>query len=353
VSGPVGRRAEHSPDTALAGAPPADWDAFVAAAPNGAYTQLTAWAEVKRPNGWRAVYIADEGALDIRAQLLVRRVGPLPWRVGYAPRGPVARTFDRDGVAAWSARVRTVARRLALTSVTVDPEVEEGHPLGGWLRDSGWRPAAPIQPNRSRVLDLTRGEDALWSGLRSKWRQYVQKARRDGVVVVEGNERDLDDFYRIYVETARRAGFVHRAASAYADVYRAFVSRGAARLLFARLPGGEPAATIMLLACGPRVIEPYGGMTDAGGESRANYLLKWEAIRTSRERGYALYDMWGLAHPGIEQFKAGFGGREVRYIGAWELVTNRLLHAAVSVARRARVAVARRSQGASGIQEPA
>ena len=60
-------------------------------------------------------------------------------------------------------------------------------------------------------------------------------------------------------------------------------------------------------------------MTEAGAESRANYLLKWEAIRTSKEQGAASYDMWGLIGTGIDHFKAGFGGREVAYVGAWDL----------------------------------
>ena len=65
-------------------------------------------------------------------------------------------------------------------------------------------------------------------------------------------------------------------------------------------------------------------MTVAGGDSRANYLLKWEAIRSSREAGATSYDLWGLATGGIAHFKAGFGGREVHYIGAWDLVLDRL-----------------------------
>ena len=59
-----------------------------------------------------------------------------------------------------------------------------------------------------------------------------------------------------------------------------------------------------------------------------------------------------MAHPGIEQFKAGFGGRELRYVGAWELVVNPLVHGAVGGARRLRVAhgpaVAGRERASSG-----
>ena len=96
------------------------------------------------------------------------------------------------------------------------------------------------------------------------------------------------------------------------------------------------------------VVEPYGGMTEAGAASRANYLLKWEAIRTSRERGFTTYDLWGVAHPGIEHFKSGFGGREVRYAGGRTLVLDQVGHIAVGLARRAAVAVARARHGIRG-----
>ena len=83
-------------------------------------------------------------------------------------------------------------------------------------------------------------------------------------------------------------------------------------------------------------------MTAAGAESRANYLLKWEAIRSSREAGATSYDLWGLATGGIAHFKTGFGGREVRYIGAWDLVLSPLGRRAYELAQRGRAAVAAR-----------
>ena len=56
-----------------------------------------------------------------------------------------------------------------------------------------------------------------------------------------------------------------------------------------------------------------------GATSRANYLLKWEAIRAFRAEGFASYDLWGIATGGIAQFKEGFGGRQVDYVGARDL----------------------------------
>jgi len=340
----------------------ATWDAFVSDAHPGSYLQLSAWAEVKAVNGWSAVrLLADAGADGpVGGQVLVRRPRPLPWAFAYAPRGPVAARWSPggagDAAAAFADACRTTLRERAgrVSHVRIDPELEAGGPADEdgaarrALRDAGFRPAPPIQPNATRIIDLTADEDALWGDLRKKWRQYVNKARSAGVTVVDAAGDRLPEFYRIYQETAARAGFLIRTEQAYRDVWEAFAPHGLARLLFAETKDGEPVATLLLVRCGTRVVEPYGGMTAAGGDSRANYLLKWEAIRTSREQGATSYDLWGLATGGIAHFKTGFGGREVRYIGAWDLVLSGTGRRAYEVAQRARVAWARRRFGIRG-----
>jgi lipid II:glycine glycyltransferase (peptidoglycan interpeptide bridge formation enzyme) len=165
--------------------------------------------------------------------------------------------------------------------------------------------------------------------------------------VVEGGPDDLDDFYAIFIETARRTGFIPRTLDSYRQVWDAYAPSGRAQLLFARHATGENAAVLFLVRGGGRMVEPYGGMTHAGAASRANYLLKWEAIRRSNEEGAQVYDMWGMAHAGIEQFKQGFGGREAVYVGAFDLPTVPLLRSAVVTARRIWVPVARRRYLAS------
>ena len=333
---------------------PAAWDAFVATSEPGSYLQLSGWATVKAVNGWEAIRSGVAGPGDgVGAQILLRRPRGMPWAFAYAPRGPVASDWSSAGLGAFTEHVRRdlPGRAGRVATLRIDPEIEvdgsldEGGRVRAALTGAGWRPAPAVQPAATRIVDLRPDEDALWGDLRKKWRQYVNKARTAGVVVVDADGDRLGEFYRIYRDTADRAGFLIRTEQAYRDVWEAFRPAGNARLLFAQAADGEPLATLFLVRCGPRVVEPYGGMTVAGGESRANYLLKWEAIRSSRAAGATSYDLWGLATGGIAHFKAGFGGREVQYIGAWDLVLDRLGRAAYDSAQRGRVWVERRRHG--------
>lgn len=331
----------------------ATWDAFVESTEHGSYLQLDGWARVKAPNGWvcRRVVAGDSGE-RIGLQVLLRRPRPLPWAFAYAPRGPVAEAWTASAISGLTAALHAASPELGRVShVRVDPEVEADGPhdpggaLCSALEGAGWRPAPSVQPPTSRVVDLAADEQALWSDLRKKWRQYINKARASGVTVVELPGDPIPAFYEIYRETARRAGFLIRVEQAYRDVYDAFAPSGRARILFAVAPDGTPQASLFLIRCGRRVVEPYGGMTGIGAELRANYLLKWDAIRRAREEGALAYDLWGLAHPGIAHFKAGFGGREIRYVGGWDLVLDPLGRRVYETGQRARVRWARARAG--------
>jgi lipid II:glycine glycyltransferase (peptidoglycan interpeptide bridge formation enzyme) len=326
---------------------PAAWDAFVASAANGSFPQLTAWADANATKGWHARRVVAEGADGpVGAQLLIHRMRPGPWSRAYAPRGPVAAELGAASVRAFTAAVREVARETGLARVVIDPELDADGPGAGWLRDAGWRPQSAIQIDRTRLVDLRRGEAALWSDLGSSTRWSVNKARRSGLVVVEAGVDGLLDFERLYLATAQRVGF--EPSAAFGAVYRAFASRGAARLLLCRGPGGDALAALVLLDCGDRVIELYGASSDEGGRLRANHLTKWEAIRASAARGMARYDMWGTDEAGVATFKAAFGGSERRYVGAWLLVTSAMGDLALTAVQRGRDLARRSARRATG-----
>jgi lipid II:glycine glycyltransferase (peptidoglycan interpeptide bridge formation enzyme) len=307
-----------------------DWNRFVETASFRSFPQLWEWGELREPSGWRPVRLAigPEPAQPplAGAQVLIRDVPMVGWRLGYAPRGPVGDLDDADVRGTMTSALRALAHDEGIATIKVDPEATPDGAFGQALMRPPWRGAAKVQPPRTRLIDLTQDEDALRGAMKRKHRQYVTKAEREGITVehMDGSafqpiaDQWLDDFYAIYAHTAERAGFVARARDYYQRVWEQFAPAGHVRLSFATRDG-ERLATLFHFTVGDRAAEAFGGMTDAGAESRANYLLKWEAIRSFQRDGFATYDLWGLATGGIAQFKEGFGGRQVDYVGARDL----------------------------------
>ena len=331
------------------------WDRFVADAASGSYLQTTAWARVKAANGWSARrVVAGPAHRPIGAQVLIRRLAPLPWGLAYAPRGPVVAEWSSGALADFTAELRAELRGdpMRPAVVRIEPPLEagartvDGHPIEAVLRSLGWWRASPVQPPTTRIIDLRRPESDVWADMRGKWRQYVGHARRAGVTVVPGADDDLARFHQLLRETARRTGMRTRSEASLRVLWGAIAVREDGRLLFAVDPAGQTLAGLLLVRCGDRFVELYGGMSADGGPMRANYLLKWEAIRQARDEGGASYDLWGVVNPGIAHFKAGFGGRLVEYAGAFELPLARFGAPLVqfAIAMRARI---RRRGGAS------
>jgi lipid II:glycine glycyltransferase (peptidoglycan interpeptide bridge formation enzyme) len=327
------------------------WNAFVEHAPYRSFPQLWEWGELREQSGWRPIRIAVGERPDqplAGAQVLVRKVPLVGWRLGYAPRGPIGQLDDAAIRDALITALRDLGTTERIATLKVDPEATADDPFGAALLAPPWRGAAKVQPPRTRVIDLAVDEATLLAALRQKHRQYVHKAEREGVQVEQIDASAdattaLADFYRIYRHTAERAGFVVRVPDYYERVWRLFAPGGRAHLFFATLDG-ERLATLFHFTCGDRAVEAYGGMTDLGATSRANYLLKWEAIRVFHAEGFAVYDLWGIATGGIAQFKEGFGGRKVAYVGARDLplrpaqdAAMRLILPAYGIARRARL----------------
>lgn len=339
---------------------PDAWNAFVESAPYRSFPQLWQWGELRKPLGWNPLRIAvgDDPSRppEAVAQVLLRRVPALGWRLGYVPRGPVGYLDEPRVREALFAALRSLGRTEGVATVKADPEATPDSPLGQALLMPPWREAEKVQPPRTRLIDLSPTEDELRAAMKKKHRQYVAKAEREGIVVerIDGSADGtraiaaLDDFYRIYSHTADRAGFVARSREYYERVWQLLARPGHASLAFATRDR-ERLATLFHFMVGDRAAEAFGGMTDAGADARANYLLKWASMIGFKQAGFAVYDLWGLATGGIAQFKEGFGGQQVDYVGARDLPLKpaedaalRLLLPAYGIAQRTRLRLAGR-----------
>ena len=92
------------------------WNAFVETSETAFPLQMVEWATAKAPYGWRADrVVADGGSGPIGGQVLIRRLGPGPYSMGYLARGPVATSFDAASLAAFTEALRSLVSMMPRT----------------------------------------------------------------------------------------------------------------------------------------------------------------------------------------------------------------------------------------------
>ena len=262
---------------------------------------------------------------------------PLGLSVAYAPRGPLV---PPDRLADAIAALRDALASEKCASLLCDPEVGDDPQVRAGLARAGVS-ASPVfvQPRRTLLMDLSKGDDELFAAMRKKTRQYIHKAERAGVVTEE--KRDLDRFMRILSAVGQRDHFAIRSRDYFEKLLAAFGDR--ALLMFARV-GDEDAGAMLLVRMADRSWELYGGWSGAHAEARPFYLLKWRAMLRMRQLGVLRYDMYGLAEnaddplAGVENFKLGYGGEIAEWIGALETPVRRVLYPLWQLAARRRLA---------------
>jgi len=295
------------------------------------------------------------------AQVLIR-----PLRFGlvfaYCPRGPLATGPLADAIAA----LRVALARYRCVALLCDPEVPDSADLLRAVGHAGAR-LAPVyvQPRRTLLLNAQIDPDLLLAAMRKKTRQYIRKAERAGVVTEETD--DLARFHRLLRVVGERDRFAVHSLEYLERLREGLGDR--LHVLMARI-GSEDVGALMLARMGERAWELYGGWSGTHAEERPFYLLKWRAIQRMRALGVERYDMWGLSDPprsgealprgqvldlvasrlglrargtvdplaGVTEFKLGFGGDVVTWMGALEVPVRRLLYPLWQLAGRRRLA---------------
>jgi lipid II:glycine glycyltransferase (peptidoglycan interpeptide bridge formation enzyme) len=274
--------------------------------------QSWAWGEVQARAGWTIERVRLAGAA--MASVQVRAVGPA--REAYVPRGPLPAGPEAvDALVGW-------ARMAKISRLTVEPEVSPS--LGDALSERGFTRAAPTQPEHTRILPL-RPPTELLATFRHGRRYNIRAGLRRGVVVEEG--KDAAELERQSAAVERRE-MIKLPERRYYQLLLDLLPW--CRTYVARQPDSREAlATVLVARHSGRAYSLFAGRSGAQPELMANDLAWWAAISAAAEAGCREFDLWGVpppdageGHPwhGLGAFKAEFGGEEVAYPGAWDLV---------------------------------
>lgn len=287
------------------------WDEAIHAH-EGHPLQLWGWGTLKSAHNWRAtrVLFSDESGVFIGAsQILYRQLPVHLGSIAYIPRGPVALEGREADV--YTATVEYVKTHSNAIVVTVEPDTESGPSGKGWRLSHN-----TVLIPRTLILDLNNTEDTLMSAMAKKTRQYIRKSEKEGIEVRRVTAKaDVEKCLAIYRQTAERAHFSLHGDDYYSDVHEKL---GDSSLIFAAYADGNPVAFVWLAISKQTAFELYGGMNDQGQQLRANYALKWHAIKKCKEWGIERYDMNGLLNDGVSTFKQGFAAHENMLAGTYD-----------------------------------
>jgi peptidoglycan pentaglycine glycine transferase (the first glycine) len=287
------------------------WDEFVLE--NGGHPlQLWGWGQLKMAHGWSAdrLLAYDEDTIVAAAQVVTRKL-PSPLRAfSYIPRGPVG---EQGTSQEFLELVATYAKReYHSVALSIEPDVQEFTPPQGWVSAKN-----SILPAQTIVLDLEKSDSDLLSVMDKKTRQYIRKSAASGITIKQVRSRDdLAKCLDIYHQTSKRARFGVHDDQYY---YDAFNLLGDHSPVFAAYVDNEPIAFLWLAISADVAFELYGGMNEQGQELRANYALKWHAIRKTKEWGLLRYDFGGLVGDGVSNFKRSWAEGDVQLAGTYDL----------------------------------
>jgi lipid II:glycine glycyltransferase (peptidoglycan interpeptide bridge formation enzyme) len=306
----------------------ARWDELVAANPDhGEILQTKAWGEFKGRFDWKPKYIiATVGKIQLAVLMTTRKT--VFGEVWYSPKGPGVWTAEQ--LAEFTAKLQT--SHFAPFVVKLEPELWESDITPAQRKAAGLV-KAPFDVHLSRAtirIKLDRDEEAIMGAFRQKTRYNVRYAAKNGVNVepVEANPANLEIMYKLKVATQKRAGYYLRPREYFLGYWQGLLNTGQAQLFFAKHEG-EVLAAAFVTYMGPNSWYKDGASSGNKRNLQAPYLLQWEIMKWLKAKGVKHYDLVGIprvgqrdaSHPfyGLYQFKSGFGGEEIQFIGTYDL----------------------------------
>ncbi len=271
------------------------WDEFVLEA-GGHPMQLWGWGDTRSSLGWRVdrIFIVENDVQIGAAQLLIRKLTrPFNFSI-YIPRGPVVTSNEEAVYEQIISYVKDTYHGVALI---VEPN-NDNDPGG-----TGWRESdIHALPPRTIRLSLDKADGILLAETTKETRESLRVAGSAALTVKKiGNPDDIRICYELYKDN------LSTSAKPYKEKYFQELSDklGEFSVLFGAFEDDMLVSFIWLAISESTAVELYRGSSARGDELKAEYGLRWEAIRRTKQWGVPVYDVGGFKYETDPRY--GFG----------------------------------------------
>jgi hypothetical protein len=209
---------------------------------------------------------------------------------------------------------------------------------------------------RTLVVDLAPSLDELRKRLDQKWRNQLNRAEKNGLKLIEGNDGQAYHlFASIYKEMWARKKFETSVdVDEFSRIQESLAESERMKVLICS-QGDTPVAGIVCSKMGNTAIYLLGATSDSGLQAKGAYLLQWAMIQRLKADGVQFYDLGGInpeSNPGVYHFKQGLSGQDVWGVAPFESCEDSFSSICMKAADLAqgglRGALGKRSKGAAG-----
>ena len=262
------------------------------------------------------------------------------------PGGPIIDWKNSSLVKSFVGEIKKIAILNDCAFVRVRPQLLSDNFSKKIFKDNGFI-NAPIHfhAELTSQLDITKPEDELLKNMRKTTRYEIKKALSLEIEATATKDpQEIRGFYDLQIQTSKRQKFVPFSYEYLYEQFKVFAQNDMALLYKARI-GKRLLAQALVIFYGSEAVYHYGASTDQGREYPGAYLIQWEAILEAKKRGVTRYNFWGVSPTdkskhrfhGLSLFKRGFGGEDMEYLRAQDLIINYpkyLLNYAVETVRK-------------------
>ncbi len=321
------------------------------------YLQTKFWADFKSMHGWKAFRYDVKFSLEndskkisnFSISILVRKFAKF-FHLAYIPMGI---TLEKNSfltdyksdeyLTLLEEFAKTIKKFLPKNTICIrfDPPMDFDSPTE---RDEFVKTKLPfksikknkvdIQPPDTTVLDLSKTQEEILANMKSKWRYNINLATKKGVFIEKATSKEIDIFYDLYLETAKRDGIAIHSKKYYQDLLELSEKNNSSTTplvtLYIAKHEEDILASIITLFTPYQAIYVYGASCNTKRNLMPAYLLQWTAIKDAQIYGSKSYDFYGMPptddenHPmhGLYRFKTGFGGKNIHRVGSLDVPTS-------------------------------
>ncbi len=338
---------------------------------NSSYFQTVSWGGLKSLTGWSSFFVAVyDGEKFVAASLLLSKNVFFGKKIFYAPRGFLCDFNDFDLLEFFTINIKKFVKANGGFLFKMDPLISycdrdlNGNVVGEnnnmvlvkFLKSLGYKHMGfttgfsnDIQFRWSFYLNLDKSYN-LFDGMDKRCKRCIRKSDIYPYVVREVDDSNLSDFKSIMEHTCNRHNCYDRSLDYYVQIMKSF--REKAKLLIIYLVRDEflksfecdklydkikmdnrdfiPVTAGVFIVDSNSLHYVYGGTFKDYMAFNFQYKMQFLMINYALSNNLSVYDFGGISGDfnkdsksyGIYEFKRGFGGYVVEYIGEFDLVVN-------------------------------